>query len=336
MFRKINQDNRDGSNDDVSSKQPTPSSSKQEAEEADLLDAYSRAVIQVVDTTTPAVVSVSTHDNRLRKTGTGSGVVLASDGLIVTNSHVVAGHDKVKIELHDGDVMDGVIIGDDPSTDLAAVKIKTSDLASVSLGDSHTLRVGQLVIAVGSPLGLSATVSTGIVSATGRSMRGQDGRLIENIVQHTAPINPGNSGGPLVDSRGNVIGINTAIIQYAQNLGFAVSSSTVNWVLGEFLEHGCVRRRQLGITASTIKLYKRQIVHLDLVSETAVQIVDVDQSGAAWRSGLRPNDIITSINGRIIANIDEIHRLLSLWSSNQTLEVEIIRGERIVSMPLNF
>ena len=212
--------------------------------DSELLDAYSQAVVNVVEAVAPAVISV-THARK--RSGSGSGFILTPDGYAITNSHVVHGQQRMTAETEEGDRVDAEIVGDDPATDLALLRLSSTDLPFAALGDSELLRVGQLVIAMGSPLGLQSTVSTGVVSATGRSMRARDGRLIENIVQHAAPINPGNSGGPLVDSRGRVVGVNTAIIPFAQGLGFAIPSATVAWVMGELLAHGQVRRRQLGI-----------------------------------------------------------------------------------------
>ncbi len=218
--------------------------------EADLLDAYSRAVISVVQTIGPAVVSVMGAKGD-RESGMGSGFVLTPDGYALTNSHVVGGRQKLRAITADGDSLDAQLIGDDPATDLALLRLVSSDLPRAELGDSDNLQVGQLVIAMGNPFGFQSTVSTGVVSALGRAMRGHSGRLMENIVQHTAPINPGNSGGPLLDSRGRVVGINTAIIPMAQGLGFAIPSKTAQWVLMELMTHGRVRRLALGISATT-------------------------------------------------------------------------------------
>ncbi len=214
--------------------------------DADLLDAYSQAVVNVVETVAPAVVSLYGTEGDSRR-GSGSGFIVTPDGYAITNSHVVNDRATLSAETYDGDRLRAELIGDDPATDLAVMRLASNDLPYAHLGDSEALRVGQLVIAMGNPLGLQSTVSTGVVSALGRSMRAKDGRLIENVIQHAAPINPGNSGGPLVDSRGRVVGINTAILAFSQGLGFAIPSGTAEWVLGEVLAHGHVRRRQLGI-----------------------------------------------------------------------------------------
>ncbi|MEM7314289.1 MAG: trypsin-like peptidase domain-containing protein, partial [Planctomycetota bacterium] len=231
-------------------------SRKSNKSDTDLLDAYSRAVVSVVETASPAVVSVSPR-TKDRSKGAGSGFFVTDDGLLITNSHVVDGQRSLLITTNEGDRIDAELVGDDPATDLALLRAKASDLPFATFGDSSALRVGQLVIAIGSPLGLQSTVSTGVVSALGRNMRAQDGRLIDNVIQHAAPINPGNSGGPLVDTQAHVVGINTAIIAMAQGLGFAVPGNTAEFVAGELLNHGKVRRRQLGVTARSVQIAKR-------------------------------------------------------------------------------
>jgi S1-C subfamily serine protease len=295
----------------------------QQAGDADLLDAYSRAVIGVVENVSPAVVSIS--GRRGDRGGSGTGFLITSDGYAITNSHVVGGRDRLQAETIEGDRVDVSVMGNDPATDLALLRLAARDLPFAEIGDSAALRVGQLVIAIGSPLGLHATVSTGVVSALGRSMRGQEGRLIENVVQHSAPINPGNSGGPLVDSRGRVVGVNTAIIAMAQGLGFAVPSTTAQWVTGEILAHGRVRRRRLGIAATTTALPRSLIRELDLIGDQAVEVVDVEPRSAASAAGIRSGDLIVAVQDRVVTSVDDIHRLLSQLPHQQSLNVTIIR-----------
>ena len=305
-----------------------------DAKDAELLDAYSQAVVNVVEKTSPAVVSV-TGRREDRQAGSGSGFIIAPDGYAVTNSHVVAGRTRLTAETSEGDHVDADVIGDDPATDLAVLRLASRDLPYAELGDSDALRVGQLVIAMGSPMGLHATISTGVVSALGRSMRGQDGRLIENIVQHSAPINPGNSGGPLVDSRGRIVGVNTAIVAFAQGLGFAVPGSTTRWVISEILQHGKVRRRQLGIKAGVTKLPRSLIRELDLLSDQAVAVVEVVAGSLADAAGMEAGDIIVAINDRIIAGVDDVHRLLGVFPIAASLEVTTVRDgrSRVVRIP---
>lgn len=294
----------------------------------ELLDAYSRAVMSVVQTVSPAVISVAGASNEGRN-GQGSGFIITPDGFAVTNSHVVDGRGKLSALTNEGDRLDCVVIGDDPSTDIAILRLAGSDLPHVQVGDSNKLQVGQLVIAMGSPLGLHSTVSTGVVSSVGRSMRAGDGRLIDNVIQHAAPINPGNSGGPLVDTRGRVVGVNTAIIAFAQGIGFAVPSNTVQWVTSEFLTHRRVRRRQLGIMGTVVQLARSVVLDLDLISDTAVQIMDVDTKGIGFKHGLRQGDIIISVNDRVVANIDDLQRFLSKSPVDAVLELSIIRDNTL-------
>jgi len=298
-----------------------------------LLDAYSRAVVNVVELISPAVISVTGQAAR-RGAGSGSGFLIAPDGYALTNSHVAAGRSRLVAETGDGDQIDAELVGDDPATDLALLRLASNDLPYVELGDSSAVRVGQLVIAMGSPLGLHATVSTGVASALGRSMRGHDGRLIENVVQHSAPINPGNSGGPLVDSRGRVIGINTAIIHGAQGLGFAVPGNTARWVVGEVLAHGRVRRRQLGITATTSVLPRALVRELDLLADRAAEVVDVAARSPADVAGIRPGDAIVALQGRVVTGVDDIHRLLTLFPLDEPLTATVVRGDHLRDLQL--
>lgn len=297
------------------------------ASEADILDAYSQAVINVVENVSPAVISVSGEG-----LGSGSGFLVSADGLAITNSHVAHGRKKFLAQTHDGDRIEAKLVGDDPATDLAVLKLASRDLPAISLGDSQAARVGQLVIALGSPMGLHSTVTTGVISAGGRSLRGQDGRLIENVLQHTAPINPGNSGGPLVDSRGRVLGVNTAIIMLAQGLGFAVPSQAVEWVMGEILAHGEVRRRQLGIAAAVQPLPKAMIREFDLLTNQGVVVMEVAPGGVAARAGIRGGDVLIAINDRLIESVDDVHRLLAAAPNAARLAVTVIRDERKIEV----
>ena len=295
--------------------------------DTDLLDAYSRAVVGVVENVSPAVIGIGPRGNQQRG-GSGSGFLITPDGYALTNSHVVHGRDVVSARTSDGDRLDAELIGDDPATDLALVRLAARDLPAAGLGDSDTLRVGQLVIAMGDPLGLHSTVSAGVVGALGRSMRGQEGRLIDNIVQHSAPLNPGNSGGPLVDSHGRVTGINTAIIAMAQGLGFAISANTAKWVVGELLTHGQVRRPYLGITATVVPVPRSLVRDLDLLSDRAVEVVATEPQGPAAAAGVQPGDVIVAVNDRVTTSVDDLHRLLSDLHRQPLLTLTLIRGAR--------
>jgi S1-C subfamily serine protease len=302
-----------------------------QSEDAHLLDAYSQTVVNVVDAVSPSVIGIS-GEREGGASGSGSGFLITPDGYAVTNSHVVAGQPRLRVTTAEGDRLDADLIGDDPSTDVALVRLRSRDLPFVEIGDSGALRVGQLGIAIGNPFGFQSTVSTGVVSALGRAMRGHDRRLIENIIQHTAPLNPGNSGGPLVDWKGRVIGVNTAIIAWAQGLGFAVSANTAKWVVSEILAHGRVRRRQLGLTASVTPLPRRLVRELDLVSDFAVEVDAVLPRSPAAIAGITPGDVIVAVHGRVVASVDDIHRLLTALPLDQPLSLTIVRDESLVEL----
>ncbi len=299
----------------------------------DLLDAYSRAVVSVTDKVGPAVVSITVrqraHSRGPERDGAGSGVILAPDGFILTNHHVIEHASQVEVGLTDGNSLTAEVIGADPATDLAVVRAGGSGLPTAELGDSATLRVGQLVIAIGNPLGFQSTVSTGVISALGRALRTRSGRLIENIIQTDVPLNPGNSGGPLVDSRGRVIGINTAMIAVAQGIGFAVPVNTARWVVGELLTRGKVRRAHLGLAGQVRPLSRRVQRYFELTTATGVEVVSVEPNGPAFRAGLREHDIIAAVNGKGVATVDDIHKLLAGQSAGTLVNLTILRdGQR--------
>ena len=317
------QDSHPGSNQQSGE----PSSNHRDSK---LLDAYSQAIIEVVQNVSPAVI----HVNRKTEGGAGSGFLVSNDGYAITNHHVSGSQGLLTARTTDGDRIDAEVVGADAANDIALVKLQASDLPHVEFGDSTGLQVGQLVVAIGSPLGLQSTVSSGIVSALGRNMRNEDGRLMENIVQHSAPINPGNSGGPLVDSFGRVVGVNTAIIAMAQGICFAVSSNTASWVMGELLQHGAIRRRQLGVIATTSQLHPEDIVRFDLFTESAVEVMEIETKSTATVLGIRTGDLIVSINGRLVTNVDDLHRLLSQFPQDMELHVDVLRpGVGKLSLP---
>jgi S1-C subfamily serine protease len=302
-----------------------------------LLDAYSRAVTHVVDAVGDAVVRVDVRDAKRQRGGSGSGVVVASDGLILTNSHVVSGQPRVELALTDGRRLGGRVIGDDPDTDLALVRTEEpARLASARLGDSKALRRGQLVVAIGNPLGFESTVTAGVVSAFGRSMRSATGRLIDDIIQTDAALNPGNSGGPLVSSAGEVVGINTAVILGAQGICFAVASNTASYVLGELVRHGRVRRGFLGLSVDQVGIGRRMQLAHGLDQERCVVIASLSPHGAAEEAGLRRGDRILSLDGVKVTGADDLLRLLNADRIGRTVPVEILRGTeklRIWVMP---
>jgi len=297
--------------------------------DADLLDAYSRAVTAVVEKVGPAVVSIHIGEGRrsseFEPSGAGSGFVITPDGYILTNSHVAANAKEIRALFMDGRRMAATLIGHDPSTDLAVLRVSASGLPYTTLIDSSGLRVGQLVIAMGNPLGFQSTVSTGVVSSLGRALRSQDGRLIENIIQHTAPLNPGNSGGPLLDSRGRVIGINTAIIAQAQGIGFAIPASAARAVVPQLLAKGRVERGFLGVIGFRRPLDRRVVRFFGLNKEHGVEIASLEPSGPAQRAGIQTGDIIISINGQDMTSPDDLFRFLSEWPVGRPVAVTLLR-----------
>lgn len=311
----------------TSAKPPVNENAATSTNDAAALDAYSLTVIRVSQSVGPAVIGVAGRA-RSQQQGTGSGVIVSPDGLALTNSHVVGGRSALEARTHDGDRLDTEVVGDDPSTDLALLRINASDLPYAQLETSRPSVPGQVAIALGSPFGLHSTVTAGIVSAVGRSLRGRDGRLIDDVVQHTAPINPGNSGGPLLDTNARVIGLNTAIIVMAQGLGFAVSSTTVDWVIAEFLQHGRVRRMRLGVAVAITRLPQPLRRELDILNEHAVLVLGVEDGSPAHEAGILGDDVIISINGRLVESVDDVHRLLSRLEKGSQLVIGVVRDER--------
>jgi S1-C subfamily serine protease len=257
--------------------------------------------------------------------GAGSGVIITPDGYAVTNSHVVSGATGVEVSLSDGTVYPAEIIGDDPATDVALIRIVGTGLPIAQLGDSDRLIAGQLAIAIGNPLGFQSTVTAGVVSAIGRSLRSRTGRLIENVIQTDAALNPGNSGGPLADSRGLVIGINTAIIPSAQGICFAIPVNTVRWVVTTIMREGRIVRGYLGIAGQTIPLPVRVVRYFNLDHNTAVQVMGVAPMSPAQTAGLKEGDVIVSIGGQQVSTIDDVHRLLNKEAIGKSFDVVALR-----------
>ena len=307
---------------DLAATQPVP------PEDQALLDAYSRAVIDVVERVGPTVVRLDVmKSGNERHGGTGSGVVVAPDGLVLTNSHVVGGAARVNVTTVDGRSLTARAVGDDPDTDLALVRVDAPvTLPAATLGNSKLLKRGQLVIAIGNPLGFESTVTTGVVSALGRSLRARSGRLIDDVIQTDAALNPGNSGGPLVSSRGEVVGINTAVIMGAQGICFAVAANTANFVLGELVRHGRVRRAYIGIAAQQFAVSRRRRHATGLAQESAVMIASVEPGSPAGRAGLAAGDIILALDGAAVTGADDLIRLLAGDKIGRTVEIEMLRN----------
>ncbi len=309
------------------------------AADVELLDAYSRAVTTVVDAVGPAVVSISvgregSSGEGVEPIGSGSGVLLTPDGYVLTNHHVVRDANRIQLTLMDGAHLGAVPVGFDPPNDLALIRANGSGLPYALLGDSSDLRVGQLVIAIGNPFGFQSTVSTGVVSSTGRAMRSLDGRLIENMIQHTAPLNPGNSGGPLVDARGRVVGVNTAIIAAAQGIGFAVPSSIARHVVSQLLTSGKVRRGYLGIAGRPRPLPRRVVRVFNLSRESGVEVVSLNAGGPAETGGVRPGDVVVAMNGLPVQSVDDLHRLLSEVDVGSRVRLDVLRGNDRVTVEI--
>ncbi len=311
--------------------------------DAEALDAYSRAVTGAVERVGPAVVSVGmarAAPERLRRRGlpelrgAGSGVIIAQDGYVLTNSHVVRKAERIEVRLPDGRDLSAQVVGDDPHSDLAVVRVTESGLPAAELGDSSALRVGQLVIAIGNPLGFQATVTAGVVSALGRTLRTQTGRLIENVIQTDAALNPGNSGGPLVDARGRVIGVNTAIIAGSQGICFAIPANTALLVASQLIREGRVRRAYLGVSAQPVTLDRRVAVRKGIEGSHAVQVTDVLPDTAAAKGGVRPGDLIVRVGETDIASPDDLQQALSRHPVGDPLAVHIVRAGEPLTLEL--
>jgi S1-C subfamily serine protease len=286
------------------------------ASDHELLDSYSQTVSGVVEKVGPAVVNIRTyHLNRASSNGsesggTGSGFVIAPDGFILTNSHVVQGAAGLEVTLADGRQYDSSLVGEDPETDLAVVRINAAQLVHAHLGDSKAIRVGQIAVAIGSPFGFHQTVTAGVVSALGRSMRSRSGRLIDNVIQTDAALNPGNSGGPLVNSRGEIIGVNRAIILPAQGICFAIASSTAEFVAGWLIKEGRIRRSWIGVAGQSVPLHRRVVRFHRLAVDQGVLVAGIEPLSPAGRAGLREGDVIVAFEGEPVSGIDELHRHL--------------------------
>ncbi|MFN0152396.1 MAG: S1C family serine protease [bacterium] len=305
------------------------------SDDSQLLDAYSNAVAGVVDSAGAAVVSVAVSGRRGKGArrasgGSGSGVLFTPDGYILTNAHVVRDAAALRVSMTDGTVHEADIIGVDVPTDLAVIRIDGRHAPYAELGDSSALRVGQIAIAIGNPLGFSSSVSAGVVSALGRTMRSQDGRLMENIIQSDVALNPGNSGGPLVDSRGRVVGINTAMIMGAQGISFSVPSNTAHWVLTQLMTRGRVERGYLGFAAENRPIGRRFARGLGIENASGVQIASIVRGAPADRAGLEAGDIIVRIEEQRATSIDDVHRILNDWPLGRELGITVIRGRAII------
>lgn len=295
------------------------------------LDAYSNSVTTAVEKAGPAVVHVSSKRGR----GEGSGFLITPDGFLVTNSHVVQGQREFAITLQTGETMEGSLIGDDPFTDLALVQIRSNaKLPHIGFAQAESLKVGQMAIALGSPLGFQQTVTAGVVSALGRSLRTESGRLVDDVLQTDASLNPGNSGGPLVNSRAEVIGVNTAVIRPAQGISFAISCKTALWVVTELITKGHIERSFLGIAGQNVELHPAILRHLRLENSSAVLVFETERGGPAQLAGLQRGDLVIGFNGQPVKGIDDLHRLLEGKKAGQKFPLRVIREGQVFDVQI--
>lgn len=304
--------------------------------DAELLDAYSQTVVKVANRSSEAVVQIKVDKPGRRRRGrrpkgpdgTGSGFIISSDGFIVTNSHVVTGASKIAVNLPDGRHFSAKLIGEDPATDVAVVQIDGENLRTLTFGNSDQLQVGQLAVAIGNPYGFQYSVTAGVVSALGRSLRSESGRLIDDVIQTDAALNPGNSGGPLVDSFGKVIGVNTAVILPAQGLCFAVASNLVQYVVGKLIIEGKVRRAYIGIAGQMVRLNSNLVKRYQLKVNSGILIQSIEADGPSYNSELRPGDLIIGFNDLPVSSIDDLHKLLDESNIGKKVELLVLRNRR--------
>ena len=324
---------------------------KRAAEQNDeaLLDGYSRTVTAVAAAVSPSVVRIDVQGGDEKgqqrpgrrprapneSVGSGSGFVFTPDGFVLTNSHVVSGAKRITVTMLDGRKLPGHLVGDDPDTDLAVIRLmEAADLTPVTFGDSSALRVGQIAVAVGNPFGFDSTVTAGVVSALGRSLRTQAGRLVDDVIQTDAALNPGNSGGPLVDAQGRVIGVNTAMILPAQGICFAIAVNTAVFVVGKLIHEGRIRRSYLGVAGQNVPLHRRVVRFHDLPLESAVFVVSVEPGSPGERAGLRDGDLIVGFDGKPVAGMDDLHRLLTEELAGNESTLIVVRGSERVALPV--
>jgi S1-C subfamily serine protease len=295
--------------------------------ESEALDAYSQVVTSVAEAVSPAVVRIQVETSR-GQGGSGSGFLFTPDGLLLTNSHVVNGAKRISVITPDAGESTAQLIGQDPDTDLAVLRIDAPALTSVRLNDSRRIRVGQLVVAIGNPYGFHYTVTAGVVSALGRSLRSQSGRLIEDVIQTDAALNPGNSGGPLVNAAGEVIGVNTATIMPAQGLCFAISIDTAKFIASQLISHGVVRRSYIGVQAQTAPLNRTISRYYELHHSTGALVLSAEQGSPAAKAGLEPGDVIIALEGHAVEGMDVLHRMLTEERIGVVTRLTVLRGTK--------
>lgn len=301
--------------------------------DAEILDVYSNTVVSASEVASPSVVKIDVQtarqNGRTVGGGSGSGFVFTPDGYIITNSHVVHNAERMTVQMQDGNTLTADLVGDDPDTDLAVIRVGSSvNLPALKFGTSHNLKVGQMAIAIGNPFGFQYTVTAGVISALGRSLRAYSGRLIDDVIQTDAALNPGNSGGPLVDSRGLVIGVNTATIAAAQGICFAIAVDTAKFVGLKLLREGRIRRGYIGIAGQNVSIPRQVVRYYNLAAENGILIISMDERSPAAVAGLREGDIIIEYGGKTVSGIDELHKILTEEAVGQRQRTVVLRGTR--------
>jgi len=325
--------------------QPMPANPAISDGDSSVLDSYSKAVVQSAEKISPSVVFIdatkilpqsrgaATREQR-EAHGSGSGFVFTPDGFILTNSHVVHGTSRLTVAMSDGRRFEAAMVGDDPATDVAVIRISAGGLVAAPLGDSEKIRVGQLAIAIGNPYGFQYSVTAGVVSALGRSLRSESGRLIDNVIQTDAALNPGNSGGPLVNSSGEVIGVNTAVILPAQGLCFAVAINTAKFVAARLIKDGKIRRAYLGLGGQTVAIPRLIVRSQQLKTEAGVLVISVEKQSPAERAGLSQGDVIIALDGAPVRSVDDLHKLLTEARIGSSCELTLLRQSQKISLPV--
>jgi S1-C subfamily serine protease len=302
-------------------------------QDAGLLDSYSETICDVAERASASVVKIDV-EHKGRRSGSGSGFIFTTDGLVLTNSHVVRGASKIFASLPDGQRFVADVVGEDEASDIGVIRIDAPGIHALKLGDSKQLRVGQIAVAIGNPFGFQCSVTAGVVSALGRSLRSDSGRLIDDVIQTDAALNPGNSGGPLVNSRADVIGVNTATIRPAQGICFAIAINTAMFVAGKLLKDGYIRRSYIGVEAQTARVLRAVVRFHDLAADTGALVLSAEESGPAHKAGLRPGDVIVALDGKPVDGVDSLHRLLTDDPAEKTVETTLIRGSEKLTVPV--
>ena len=310
----------------------------QEISDENIFDAYSLAVTKAVETVSPAVVNINIFtagkDKQNQRRGSGSGFIFTPDGFILTNSHVVNKAKQIEVVLSDGRKFNADLIGNDPDTDLAVIRIDSTGITPASLGDSSKIKIGQLVIAIGNPYGFQASVTTGVVSALGRSLRANTGRLIDNVIQTDAALNPGNSGGPLVNSKGEVIGVNTAAILPAQNICFATAINTAKFIAAKLIKDGKIKRSYIGIAGQDAPIHRRIVYHYSLPSDKSIMVISIEKNSPAEKALVQTGDRIISFNSTPVTEIDDLHKMLTETQVGVKTDIKVLRGTEILDLQI--